>query len=714
MTAQKKILFYYHHFGGLGHGSRIYAMCKALRQIDKNIKTVVLNSGTPQPELNIEKFATLINLPYLKTKRGLFSGLQAEGDLKSTFEKRRKIIALIMRNIRFDIAVFEHYPFGRDSLHNEISHMTNILEKQNAAIYSSIRDIIVNDTPRSIVIERLKSFQAVFVHSDPQMGLKANFELSDPIKEKIIYTNRVFSASVSELTTKRKILEKLNCTKKRLIVINFGGGIDGKTVISSLLSKMFSIKDAVDKVTKTMYLISTGPSIDDDVFERLTESVNNKDIIIKKFIDDMPSYVKAAQIYLTMGGYNSINNALVTKTKALVFPRESDPEQKIRADYFKGFFKVSSFNATKSTLTKEITGLLKIKDSKKKRGGYPKFNGAEVTARLLERSLNLKYIKLRLTTRCNCHCDMCSWKSLHQELPYFKIRQLVKHAKLINVKVLNFTGGEPTLYPYFFELIRFAKNEGFSVSVSSNGVLERDKIKKLTGCVDFMDISINSHLPEIDDRIRGKKDALRSTFLTIDLLGKINKDIKLHINVTVRPDNFFDIHKIVNVLPQNVSSVSFTLVDTSINNLVHLNFKKVELINFYNYGVPNILKECFKQHIDVRIKPFLNNSQTIQWKDIPKLQSIDKIDDLKTYFLPHSPAVCLRPKEELRINADGNISPCCYLDDYPADLGNILRDDLLTIISSTKYHNFLSDVEARKKWCNKCQLGYLKYAAYFK
>jgi len=707
----QNIIFYYHHFGGLGHGMRIYSLCKAIKNLSDDYKLLVVNSGVPQPELNIEKYAKVINLPYFKSAKDLFSGLYSPYGLEDTFKKRKEILSLIADRTKFQVAIFEHFPFGRGSLEKEIVEFINMLQGKNTLVYSSVRDIILQRISSDRLKKRIALFNAIFIHSDTKMGFMTNFRQPKMLMTKNIFTGRVLPETEKEWIKKERIRKKLKCGNKKLIVISIGGGIDGFEIIE----RMIKIKTIIDKEFKTLYLISTGCSIEQYYFAKLIDSLRHRnDILINKFTPRFLSYINASDLYISMGGYNSVNNALVTGVRTVIFSRKYDNEQKLRVRYFKEYLDLGDIESSSDDLASKIINVLSL--PKKNYQFRSKFNGAEITAKLIERILNLSYIKIRLTTRCNLYCDMCSVKHQKYELDFTRLKQIIDQAKLLNVRTINFSGGEPSLYQHFYKLIKYVKSQGFFLSISSNGIMENRDVVRLSKSVNFLDTSIHSHKEEIDDKIKGRHGAFRKTIGFVRILAGSNENIKLHINVTVRPDNFKDIHQLVPLLSKYIFSISFTLVDTSINKLKYLKFSKDQLDFFYFYEVPLIFKKCMESNIRCRITPFFKDLKNMSSGEILRRLLRNKEYYLSRFFSifePGPPQLCPRAINQLRINADGNICPCCYLDDYPINLGNIYKNNLTDIVASEKYYNFVTQAKQNIGWCRKCHFGYKIYSSFF-
>ena len=695
----KKILFYYHHHGGLGHGTRIKAICKALKKQDNNVEIIVVNSGRQQPELNIKKYAKIINLPSFDLVEGLFPGFCLNDNNKNIFVKRNILLNNIIKTFNPDIAIFEHFPFGRSFLEKEIIKFIINLKLKGCKIISFVRDII--DQNVNNLSKNLKLFQAVLIHSDKDMGFKTSFEIPDTLQEKSFFTGRVYSHITNDLIDPSIIKSQLKSNEKKLIVISIGGGNDGYKIIRKLLE----IKRELDKHMPSLFLISTGTSIPDDIFDdifKLTKNIN--DVKITKFNLNLIDYINAADLSISMGGYNSVNNALLTRTPTLFFPRQTDSEQELRCNYYSNYFSVLNYNTiSNSDLLKKIKEVLSLN----KINIDINENGAERTARFLLLSLDIKSIKVRLTTLCNLNCDMCSWKKCNiYNIDFDLVKKIIVQAKLIGCEIINFTGGEPTLYDKINYLLEFVKSKGLKTSLSTNGNFIKHNAVHLASFLDYVDISIDSHNEEINDKIRDKQGAFKEAIKSAQIFYENN--VNVHINVTVRPDNYEGIYKMVNLLSSYIHSISFTLVDPGINNLKYLIFTKNELENFYFDEVPKILKNCIINGIKIRISPFFSNFTNKTAQEILLEYLFNKeeyIHNLEDIFNVKD---CSILKESIRINSNNNITSCCFLDDSGFESGDLNKNDLSYIITSDLFYNMF-----KSNNCSGCLRSHI-YAKYFK
>mgnify|MGYP006301741529 CR=1 FL=1 len=114
-----------------------------------------------------------------------------------------------------------------------------------------------------------------------------------------------------------------------------------------------------------------------------------------------------------------------------------------------------------------------------------------------------------VTTRCNSRCRTCSiWRdpsyNCSESILESKV-QLLYQLKQLGFLSIDFTGGEPLLYPHLPDLLKQARNLGIMTWVTTNGLLYKKQALALKGLVSQLSFSLDSPISEINDRIRGIK-----------------------------------------------------------------------------------------------------------------------------------------------------------------------------------------------------------------
>ena len=128
----------------------------------------------------------------------------------------------------------------------------------------------------------------------------------------------------------------------------------------------------------------------------------------------------------------------------------------------------------------------------------------------LYKAPELRQLFFELTMKCNENCfhcgSGCDPKAIHG-MPARKYKEILDEVKEnfdISRLQLAITGGEPLLYPDFFEVLGYAHNLGYKWGMTSNGTLiTKEVAKKLHECgMGTISISIDG-LPDTHDRQRG-------------------------------------------------------------------------------------------------------------------------------------------------------------------------------------------------------------------
>ena len=129
-----------------------------------------------------------------------------------------------------------------------------------------------------------------------------------------------------------------------------------------------------------------------------------------------------------------------------------------------------------------------------------------------------KKVVLELLSSYNLNCSHCFYRTSNKFhsadfLLKKEIFKLIDKKKKNNVNKLVFTGGEPTLYPDFVEVSKYAMEKISKVTICTNGVILNSKLEDEVIELDFntYTISIDSHFEKVHNEFRGYKEAFQKT-----------------------------------------------------------------------------------------------------------------------------------------------------------------------------------------------------------
>ncbi len=330
-----KIIIYCQHVLGLGHFFRTLEIARAMETFD-----VILVTGGGRVEVRLPDHVRHVKLPGLMNDKN-FTGLYSVDPQKSVEDvklEREKQLLDLVKNENPDFFLIELYPFGRRAFRFELIPVLNFIKdnhRVNCKVVCSMRDILVERKNRlkyeSGVIDALNNwFDAVLVHSDPQLiKLGSTFSRLDKIKIPLVYTG--FVTPVPDKKKVKHIRENLRLqNKKRLIVASAGGGNVG----APLLRAVVNAYNELPSKENLMLNVYTGPYMekeDKQYLQSVADSSANSGIRVKEFTSDFVSLLGAADLSVSMAGYNTCMNIVAASVPSLVWPFGQNQEQKERA-----------------------------------------------------------------------------------------------------------------------------------------------------------------------------------------------------------------------------------------------------------------------------------------------------------------------------------------------------------------------------------------------
>jgi predicted glycosyltransferase len=327
-----KIIFYCQHVLGLGHFFRSLEICRALDEHD-----VILVTGGPIPDVALAEHIREVRLPGLMMNPDFSELFTTEKNISTekVWSNRKKILLGLLETENPDLFIVELYPFGRKSFRFELDPALEHVRMKNpnrCRSVCSLRDILVEkEDPEKYEKRAVKilneSFDALLVHSDPELfSLDESFSRIQEIQIPLVYTGFVTSKPPADAN--RIIRRRLNIElEKKLIVVSSGGGKVGFSLLKATLEAAHLLKDEM-----ALHLeVFSGPYMSPEDFIRLKQ-LENENAAVSRFTPDFLSYLKAADLSVSMAGYNTCMNILAAKTPAIVWPFSQNREQRFRAE----------------------------------------------------------------------------------------------------------------------------------------------------------------------------------------------------------------------------------------------------------------------------------------------------------------------------------------------------------------------------------------------
>ena len=322
-----KIMIYCQHVLGVGHFFRILEIARGLSDHD-----VILVTGGNDVPVKLPGHIRNVRLPALMMDKR-FSNLYSPDSTKSPDrikQKRKQLLMALFETEDPDIFLVELYPFGRKAFRFELDPVLDkIRREKNCRAVCSLRDILVEKEDvvsyESRVIKSLnQNFDGLLIHSDPGvLPLDTTFSRMKDIRIPVKYTG--FVTPFPHLARAGKIRKSLGAEEDMfLVVVSAGGGNVGQELLMAAARAHDFLPSRVCMV------LLTGPYMEKK--ERLqVQALAGDGIHVADFREDFVSLLHAADLSVSMGGYNTLVNILAARVPALIFPFDQNREQALRA-----------------------------------------------------------------------------------------------------------------------------------------------------------------------------------------------------------------------------------------------------------------------------------------------------------------------------------------------------------------------------------------------
>lgn len=269
-------------------------------------------------------------------------------------------------------------------------------------------------------------------------------------------------------------------------------------------------------------------------------------------------------------------------------------------------------------------------------------------------------VYVEITTICNRNCTFCpGTKRVPKRLSMEEFQAIIEKLKGVTKYLYLHVMGEPLTHPLLPEFIRYATQEGFLVSVTTNGTLLKKRAEEiLQSGVYKINISIHSFEEGSNEEYQ------KYIFSCMEFADEASK---AGILTVLRLWNKgFDEGRNINTLSM-----------------------------LQEYFAGEEWKEGGKGS-RIRNKLHLEYGERFQWPDIEKEEMCAEV-------------YCYGLKDHFAILCDGSVVPCCLDREGEITLGNVFSDNLSEILSGDRAEQMRQGFRCRtatEELCRKC--GYAR------
>lgn len=334
------IMLYSHDSYGLGHIRRTLEIASQLVEQIPEASLVILTGSMQAHTYALPPRTEYIKLPTLtKNEAGAYCSRSLPHPINITIELRQRIIWESLCMLKPDIFLVDKSPAGiKGELLPALRHCKAFLP--NTKLVLGMRDI--EDDPRHVAEEWNKSgvisllehtYDAIFLYGTPALyDPVQEYKLSPLIEEKLIPCGYIGRTQVAP--QKEHIRRELGLRTDRFVLVTPGGGDDGYAIVNT------HVRVLREKIRPGTHefdsLIVTGPLMCPEK-RCLLKQAASEDLALTviDFTPHLYDYLRAADLVVSMGGYNTVVEILTANQRGIIVPRVHPRlEQWIRAERF--------------------------------------------------------------------------------------------------------------------------------------------------------------------------------------------------------------------------------------------------------------------------------------------------------------------------------------------------------------------------------------------
>lgn len=331
-----KIMVYSHDTYGLGNLRRMLAICQILLDEIPELSILLVSSSPLVHCFRIPQRLDYIKLPCIgRNELGEISVKYLGNEIEKTLKLRSELIKITTIVFQPDIILVDKKPYGLEAeLRDTLENIKNFEIQPKVVLL--LRDIL--DTPKRTIREWENNqyyqgielfYDQVWVVGTPDIfDITKKYKFPASISKKVKFCGYLNCKKIKK--NSQELRQELNISSdEKLILVTVGGGADGYDLINTSIAALADI--SVRQKIKSLMICGPEMSVENQqaLFDVIRAFDNMK---ILEFTDDLTSYINAADLIISMAGYNTICEIISLDKPAVIVPRvRPTKEQLIRA-----------------------------------------------------------------------------------------------------------------------------------------------------------------------------------------------------------------------------------------------------------------------------------------------------------------------------------------------------------------------------------------------
>jgi predicted glycosyltransferase len=337
MDEPARIMMYSQDSYGLGHLRRVTNLANELVRRRPDLSVLLAVDSLVAPFFSLQPRVDFVKLPsVVKIEAGVFRPAQLLTKYDTVWSMRSRLLCEAVRGFCPQVLLVDHMPGGANG---ELNATLEMIRRDGATtkLVLGLRDII--DDPAVTcplwqdehVYDMLEHYDSILVYGSSDVFPTAErYCLPPSVSHRVLYCGYVcnMDAVKSPASVRARVGLNGDPFSEPLVVVTAGGGSDAYRLMKAFLDARQHLGAGASFAS----LMITGPFMVQAQHKALRDQARELGVQIHRSIGDTLSRVNAANLVVSMAGYNTLSEILRFGKRAIVIPRAGpSAEQMIRA-----------------------------------------------------------------------------------------------------------------------------------------------------------------------------------------------------------------------------------------------------------------------------------------------------------------------------------------------------------------------------------------------
>ncbi len=328
-----RIALYSHDTMGLGHMRRNLLIAQTLAKAGISADLLLITGAVEATNFAKPPRVDYLTLPsWHKDTEGCYAAQALDMTSKDFAKLRGQAILATLKVFKPDLLIVDNVPKG---VNGELRRVLKKLKKrERTRCVLGLRDIL--DSPERTkeqwreqenneAIERF--YDAIWIYGDKQVfDVVSSYEFTESIAKKVSYLGYFDQRERLNHSSNKRLVKEISIPNSPIVLCQVGGGQDGTELAEAFMQT--SLPNGWAGV------FITGPFMPTDSKKHLQMlATKRSDVQVLEFLSEPTHLLKRAERVISMGGYNTVMEALSFEKPLLVVPRVKPRlEQLVRAE----------------------------------------------------------------------------------------------------------------------------------------------------------------------------------------------------------------------------------------------------------------------------------------------------------------------------------------------------------------------------------------------